>query len=859
MLSRTSAARASRPCSHGLLRPIASQPPRAGLQQLRRGAASFVPTQQRRSAITQKGFPSNPAVRASLSADAKSSNANRAPGTRYASTTPPAETNANAERKDAIYDLIDQINENEMQMVELMDDLDLLDDHAEALGIDRPELDHAFSQTIGHRDAQTLEERVRAARQQFGDTLPEDYLNETEIELYTQLYGEPIIEQEHTELQIEDEKDLNTLYREDADGEWQEVEVEESALEDEVPVVYDMEMGPIEDETAAMQRTREIAEQLGGDVMLEQFEEDTIHDDAPRLHPRTVEGKFATDPSTIFLPKDTVTGPISIILSDYSNKHISEVARRTFGGSRLPHSTYTPLPRAQSPQIPIPLSATQRHMTEMEANAYIAALYPGLYASTLSVLTEVRKRLGPEWIRGLMSREDGPHFLDASAGGAGVLAWREVLRAEWDLMVPDHPEGSPYPVGKSTVVTGSESLQLRASAMLENTSFLPRLPDYVHVREKPTLNDSRAPPKRKQYDVIIAPHSLLGLEEEYMRKEHVQNLWNLLNPNGGVLILLEKGHQKGFEAVAGAREMLLKRHIASPGSTHYENLTESPHEDTHIQKETGMIVAPCTNHGKCPMYHMDGHAKGRKDFCHFEQRYIRPQFMQRIVGAKDRNHEDVRFSYVAVQRGVDLRETESIVQGPEATEAAFAGYEDLDGMPAEEAQVDESSPASQDGTSSDAQNFHSLSLPRIVYPPIKRRGHIIFDSCTPAGNIERWTVPRSFSRRAYKDARKARWGDLWALGAKTRIHRNLRLGDKFGEGRRERMERRAATREELNEAEQEEPGEEETGSPSWPELAVPPRKKGQTIPSWKKNADKKSLRQATKQYSSSNFGSEELS
>ena len=75
---------------------------------------------------------------------------------------------------------------------------------------------------------------------------------------------------------------------------------------------------------------------------------------------------------------------------------------------------------------------------------------------------------------------------------------------------------------------------------------------------------------------------------------------------------------------------------------------------------------------------------------------------------------------------------------------------------------------------------------------MKRRGHVIFDLCTPAGNIERWTVPRSYSRQAYRDARKSNWGDLWALGAKTRIPRNLKLGEKHGEGKKERLARRAA-------------------------------------------------------------------
>ncbi|KAL5360935.1 Rogdi leucine zipper containing protein-domain-containing protein [Aspergillus floccosus] len=772
-------------------------------------------------------------------------------GRRYASSVSSEPADKHADRKDAIYGVIDKINENEVEIAELMDELNLLDDYHGAINFDGPDYDDAVTQTIGQRDHQMLEARVRMARQQFGDVLPDGYLNATETELYTQLYGEPIIRHEELEgaLNIQ-ETESDTLLREDGKGGWEEVEYERFESDAEVPLVYDMEIGPPEDESAAMQRTREVAEQLGGEVMLEQFEDEANPDPTPRLHPLTVEGKFSTDPSTVFLPEDTVTGPISVILSDYSNKHIADVAHRVFGGTRVPYSTTTPPPRAQIPQLPIPLEASQRHMSEMEANAYIATLYPGMYASVLSVLTEVRKRLGSDWIRRLLTQEGGPHVLDASAGGAGVLAWRDVLRAEWELMVPDHPESTPYPVGRSTVVTGSETLRLRASLMLENTSFLPRLPDYVHIREKPTLDDQRAPPKRKQYDVIIAPHSLLGVEEEYMRKEHVENLWNLLNPNGGVLILLEKGHQKGFEAIAGARDMLLKRHISSPGSVQYEDFLQSPGGGKYVNKEPGMIIAPCTNHEKCPMFNVAGHSKGRKDYCHFEQRYIRPPFLQRILGIKDRNHEDVKFSYVAVQRGVDLREKDGIVQGSAATDAAFVGYEHLHDSTAEQSEAAEE-PASTTAEGSErpseeeAEQFHALSLPRIVYPPMKRRGHVIFDLCTSAGKIERWTVPRSYSRRAFKDARKAQWGDLWALGAKTRIPRSLKLGDKHGEGKKERLARRAAARAELNEAE--EIQLEEAGS-SWPDLPVPQRKKGQNIPSWKKHADKKKLRQATKKH-----------
>jgi ribosomal protein RSM22 (predicted rRNA methylase) len=743
-----------------------------------------------------------------------------------------------------------------------MDDLGLLEEYQGALNLEGPELDHVFSQMIGHRDERALESRVRTARQEFGEYLPAGYLNETELRLYTRLYGEPIIKVEEPQSELEDdlaeeERDPNRLFQEDGQGGWKEVEFEKVESQDDgPPLVYDMEVGPPVEESAAMRRTREVAEQLGGELMLEQFEDEAVPDAAPRLHPLTREGKFSTDPSTVFLPKDTVTGPISVILSEFSNRHIADVAHRTFGGRLLPHSTTTPPPRAQVPQLPIPLEASQRHMSQMEGNVYMAALYPGMYASALSVLVEVRKRLGTDWIRRLMAQEGGPHVLDAGAGGAGILAWRDVLRAEWETMVPDHPETDPVPVGRSTVVTASEALRNRASVMLDNTTFLPRLPDYVHIREKPTLDDERPPPPRKQYDVIIAPHTLLGLEEEYMRKEHVDNLWTLLNPNGGVLILLEKGHQKGFEAIAGAREMLLKRYISSPGSTQYEELTESSNENKHIDKEEGMIIAPCTNHAKCPMYAVAGHAKGRRDFCHFEQRYIRPAFLQRILGAKDRNHEDVKFSYIAVQRGVDLRKEMTIVQGPEAAEAAFSGYEHLHDMESEDAQVSDDAVTSEPSAAQNGQDFHTLSLPRAVYTPMKRRGHVIFDFCTPAGKIERWTVPRSYSKQAYKDARKARWGDLWALGAKTRVPRSLRLGEKHGEGKKERLAKRAASKAALGESE--DGALETTSSDNWDVFTTPVRKKGQTIPSWKKHQDKKKIRQASKKQSTAKLTDHDL-
>ncbi|KAL8837887.1 MAG: hypothetical protein Q9170_002362 [Blastenia crenularia] len=500
--------------------------------------------------------------------------------------------------------------------------------------------------------------------------------------------------------------------------------------------------------------------------------------DGPKRHPLTAAGKWGPSPMTIQLPKDTFVGPISAIFSEASNKHLTETAQKLFGGKALPNSTATPLPKnvgEHLKQSQIALEASQSSMGEMEANAYLAAIMPGAYASVFSSLVEIRKRLGPEWLEGMLRREGGPRVLDAGAGGAGVLAWRELLRYEWELMHPDEkPEDQRVPFGKSTVVTGSSSLRQRASMLLDNTTFLPRLPDYNPSVDHPSLEQEKGTP-RKQYDVILAPYTLWTLQEDHMRKTHIQNLWSLLKP-GGVLLVLEKGVPRGFELVAGAREVLLKYHIASPGNTKFENHVDEPLEGRYREKETGMIIAPCTNHGKCPMYLFNGKSVGRRDYCHFIQRYIRPPFLQRILGQQHRNHEDIRFSFVAVQRGVDLRRTHNIKQGQGAEDDAFAGF-DQDEIYSNSA--NQSHPSSEQNSQMDgsgATSINPLSFPRILLTPLKNKGHIIFDACTPAGKLERWTVPRSFGKRAYADARKARWGDLWALGAKTRVPRRLKIG-----------------------------------------------------------------------------------
>ena len=630
----------------------------------------------------------------------------------------------------------------------------------------------AIAQPIPTQDHEAA---ARKARDDFGHTLPANILSSEEYKIYERLYGTPLRqpvsddvkglqpeldEEEMAETEAEGEL---TIYRQNKEGEFEAIENE---FEDDEDVEFDEEFeegeeeededgNPIKPEDERSNKAREAlrldmmaAENKHYSETMEVNEDGSINY-GPRTHPYTIAGRYGTEPYSITVPNRTIVKPITEMLRIVTRKQLLEQAQKIFGGPRLQDSVSTPLkPKAEHfQQKPVPLEATQAKMTEMEANAFVAVNLPGIYASATSILVECRKRLGSNWLEELLAKEGGPRILDAGAAGAGVLAWQDILRAEWQRLNPDVKQGDPVPFGKSTVVIGSSELRSRVRLLLDNTTFIPRMPDFVPTRDLPGV-PSYDPLLRKQYDVVIAAHSLWTLKEDYMRKAQIQNYFTLLNPNGGVLIILEKGVPRGFELVAGARDTLLKHHISSPGEA--EQIIQLTGNRTH--KEPGMIIAPCTSHGQCPMYLEPGQMSYRKDWCYFAQRFVRPPFLQDLLGKSRHNHEDIQFSYVAIRRGIDTRPQGQAPKDEALTLSALKGYEKSDVEP------------------------NMLSLPRLLLPPLKRHKHVVMDVCTPAGKIERWTTSFSFSRQSYRDGRKARWGDLWALGAKVRVVRTARTG-----------------------------------------------------------------------------------
>lgn len=650
-----------------------------------------------------------------------------------------------------------------------------------------------------------IEHVVREAKQRFRDTLPKGYLNEEEYALYERLYGPPLRETLPEDVGIDTHSDMGpqpprsdtegTIIRELEDGEFEEIayqipraegeeannEAPEEQLEEPGSEYLAHRAPGYVDLVARSQREYDAMQRLAQDFEVsqkkqreaenkaaakEEEEQERQMDEARtwpeeeeysqreladirRFHPLSVEGRFYDDLVELVLPRDQLISPIRELLDRTHLDHVKKAAEVAFGGAGLPNSPATPSWNKTGPMQGVGLPADQRHMTEIEADAFIAGSMPPSYASSMSILKEVRKRVGTEWLQSKL-KSGGLHVLDAGSGGASLVAWDEIIRAEWDLLKDKGEARALDPPGKKTVVVGSDRLRHRVKTFLENTTFLPRLPDYEHSGEMRGghLDAGDKPQPRKSYDVIIASHLFLGQEQDHYRQAVLNNLWSLLNKDGGILIVVEKAHPRGFEAVAHVRDTVLKQFL-QPQSGEPDNLPENPNPAFQREREPGHIVAPCTNQGVCPMYQIPGKSRGRKDFCSFNQRFVRPNFYSRVLGSGQHNQGDVDFSYVAIRRGVSKK---SPLTGKEATLAAFKGFQNTE------------------------EKVDMGTLPRTVMRPLKRKGHVTLDLCTPEGRLERWTVPKSFSKLAYHDARKARWGDLWALGAKTRVAREARAG-----------------------------------------------------------------------------------
>jgi len=295
-------------------------------------------------------------------------------------------------------------------------------------------------------------------------------------------------------------------------------------------------------------------------------------------------------------------------------------------------------------------------------------------------------------------------------------------------------------------------------------------------------------------DVLaLSAFMLSSLPTALARKALVKEMWE---SGAGMIVLIDHNSRAGFESIAEARDYLLRvgqKEMEDPETEHW------PVRGSHV-------VAPCPHDGACPLYHPGA----TKLVCGFSQRLQRPAFVRKTKHSGV-GHEDSGYSYVVIRRGprpaqattkagrvgeVGKRASvaatrprmpvqELFIDG-ESGDFAYEEYDvDAASLPESEASSVAVTHAAEDNLAGEdleaALRSEAFSWPRLVFPPIKKAGHIIIDACTPEAKIMRMTIPKSQGKQPFYDARKSSWGDLFPHEPKNKPQERHHPGRAKGE------------------------------------------------------------------------------
>ncbi|KAI8975497.1 mitochondrial small ribosomal subunit Rsm22-domain-containing protein [Mycotypha africana] len=182
-----------------------------------------------------------------------------------------------------------------------------------------------------------------------------------------------------------------------------------------------------------------------------------------------------------------------------------------------------------------------------------------------------------------------------------------------------------------------------------------------------------------------------------------------------VLVLIDKGTPVGYKNIAMARQWILN----------LEGLNK-----VHT-------VAPYPHDYPCPLLYSP-EANITKMWSHFSQQLERPAFLMKTKHSKS-NKEDIKYSYVILRRG------------PRPTVTSEGNDQNME--------------------------VQAYSWPRLIQPPIKKKGHVIMDIFAKTGEVQRMIIPKSQGKVEYRDARKSNWGDLFPHISKNKLVTRFSRGE----------------------------------------------------------------------------------
>lgn len=388
-----------------------------------------------------------------------------------------------------------------------------------------------------------------------------------------------------------------------------------------------------------------------------------------KFHPLTLEGRSAS-PGMVQLPRE-LSDLISPITFEWSPQHVRQRVAQMYQNLQQG------------------LAASPAFET-LDVDAHILGMFLHNYATLTHALREINKRR-PDF---------SPNsVLDVGFGPAtGILASRGVFGCAERC--------------ETAVIIGHPRMKRRAKELLRDPKVLVK-------DEVPSAGSPR------RFDLIIATHQLFqhGRLAEQLVDSHSQRLGQLLNKNG-IVLFIERGDPLGFEAVASARDHLMR------------------------PKFGFSVVGPCSHNSSCPLQlgldsRQNSAKSDKENWCRFSQNVERPRYTK------------------------ELKKGQYLSQKWVPEQAFGRGGSSLKGKGRPGANSNEIANFSWVALEN-AKPRESENWPRIMKQPLKRHGHVTMEVCAPSGNIEHWTVPRSHGKQAYHDVRKANAADLWPLDAKTK-------------------------------------------------------------------------------------------
>ncbi|CAA7264757.1 unnamed protein product [Cyclocybe aegerita] len=401
-----------------------------------------------------------------------------------------------------------------------------------------------------------------------------------------------------------------------------------------------------------------------------------------------------------------------------------------------------------------------------DGTAFATVALPAHYSAITSVLHHVKLRMEPGW--------EIEQVMDWGAGtGSGLWA------SLYSFQQPSSSDNVHDKTAMTSKITSYVAIDKRDGLVAIGKKLVDSTPTGAlklqwqrTFREENILLQEDGPKA-----MALSAFMLTTLPTSVAQKNLVKEMWD---SGAHTIVLIDHNTPEGFRAIAHAREYILE-------------LGQAELEDAELATEHlcgSHVLAPCPHDGACPLLRSGGHPL----ICGFSQRIQRPSFVQKTKQSKV-GHEDVEYSYVVIQRGAR--------PGPVGTSVGRIGgigrrqfAKETLAAPMKELKLhDEGEPVSASSSSTEATELvhtpgelseeelqkrlrqEAYQWPRLVFPPLKKSGHIILDSCTSegktsrfdfevyanleTGKIMRLTIPKSQGKQPYYDARKSSWGDIF--------------------------------------------------------------------------------------------------